>query len=405
MLLRATSEGVTRLPDSKDVQRSAAAFAAADPIHANSAGCSVLPDHVLDVVIEHLRLAAALGGYEAQAQVSSELAQVYIELGKLIGCKSSQIALFDSATSAWRTVLRTFSFERGDRVAITTAEYGTNVADLLRLRAERDLHISVLSLAPGGRINTDELASSLGAGARIVAVPYVAANGTVLTNIPAVAEQVMNANAVLIVDASQALGHLPIDVQSLGCHILTFTGRKYLRAPRGTGGMFVRDDVASHLLHPLRSELGMYSGSIDCRKMRAIRGLESREKDPAILLGLLASVRHANDIKMDETTNKILALAAGLRHAIARIPGWTIHDRPPYSGIVTASHRTIPARAVKNSLRQEGISVGVTGGAATPLDMEERGLSEVLRVSPHYFNTTGEMERISTAIQRITAAA
>lgn len=372
-----------------------------DYIHTNNAGCSVPSREVIDTVVNFVRLAARIGGYEAQSSVADELAAVYSSLAELVSCRPDEIALFDSATTAWRAALYALDLRRGQRVVVTPGEYGTNLVDLLILKRKRQIEIDVIPIERTGELDLEALTRSLKNNVRLVSTPYIAANGLTVTNIPQAARCVADFGALLLVDACQAIGQLPLDVRNLGCHMMTFTGRKYLRAPRGTAGLFIRYDYIKQLAPVSDVSFGSRIPIGKSVLLATAQQLEAREKDPAVLLGLLKATRYATSIGVAAASSAIDTLAVQLRADIVALPGATVHDSSNSSGIVTFSLTGITASLLKASLREQRISVGTTSARHTPIDMTARELSEVVRVSPHYFNTSAEMTAIVRAIRKI----
>jgi selenocysteine lyase/cysteine desulfurase len=101
--------------------------------------------------------------------------------------------------------------------------------------------------------------------------------------------------------------------------------------------------------------------------------------------------------------DRIQRHAGLLRTALAGMPAVTLHDAPGSAGIVTFSVGTRPASAVQAELAAAGILVGVSDHRYAALDLQARGLTAILRASPHYYNDEAEIDRLIEAIARLAA--
>ncbi len=102
-------------------------------IHFGSAGASLMPSCVVDAMVEHIKLEATIGGYEAAAQQGEALNAVYSKVSALLNSDSSEIALTDNATTAWQKAFYSIRFKEGDIILTTQAEYSSNYIAFLQI--------------------------------------------------------------------------------------------------------------------------------------------------------------------------------------------------------------------------------------------------------------------------------
>src|SRR5262249_37409353 len=152
-----------------------------------------------------------------------------------------------------------------------------------------------------------------------------------------------------LLDACQAVGQMPVDVSALGCDILSATGRKFLRGPRGTGFLYVRRDLLQHLEPPIIDHFGAPWVAADRYELRPVaRRFETWENNYAARLGLGVAIDYALAIGMEPIAARSRALSDRLRAALREIRGVTVHDlgdRP--ASIVTFTVPGIEAEDVK----------------------------------------------------------
>jgi selenocysteine lyase/cysteine desulfurase len=183
--------------------------------------------------------------------------------------------------------------------------------------------------------------------------------------------------------------------------MLSATGRKFLRGPRGTGFLYVRLGFLDRLQPAFLDLLGAVWTAPAEFVMRAdARRFENWESSHAGQAGLGAAVRYARGWGLDAIAARIDDLAGHARDALTRLPGVTVHDQGVRRcGIVTFSHRDHPAIEIRDALRQQGINVSVSDPESTLLDASRRRLPSLVRISPHYYNTLEEIDHLITAVQ------
>jgi selenocysteine lyase/cysteine desulfurase len=105
---------------------------------------------------------------------------------------------------------------------------------------------------------------------------------------------------------------------------------------------------------------------------------------------------------LGEIRDRVYGLANELRRRLAALPGVTVRDLGvERCGIVTLTAAGHPASAIQQALRERAINATVSRLTSTRLDMEARGLSELLRVSVHYYNSEEEIERLVAALREV----
>jgi cysteine desulfurase/selenocysteine lyase len=196
-------------------------------------------------------------------------------------------------------------------------------------------------------------------------------------------------------DACQSAGQLPVDVGAISCDVATGTGRKFLRAPRGTGWFWVRPEWAERMEPP-----GIDTRSAESRsEERYVLGERARrfeefETSYAARIGLGIATQYALLIGIAAIADRIGRLAEDLRDSLEGI-GAAVHDGGrERCGIVTFTVPGRDPRVIRDSLSASGINVSVTDANFAPLDMASRGLRSAVRASPHVYNTDEELERL-----------
>ena len=378
-------------------------------LHLNNAGCSLPPTQVLERVKAHLDLEAAMGGYEAEDSVAEEYQGVYGSIARMLGCAASEVALVENATRAWDAAFYAMAegFQPGDRVLTASNEYVSNYLAFLQVSRQRGIEIIVVPNDPSGEISLTALEAAIrqhGERVKLIALTHVPTNGGLVQPAVAVGRIARRNHIPYLLDACQTAGQMPLRVEELGCDMLAATGRKYLRGPRGTGFLYIRQSMLERLEPtPIDMCSAEWSAREEYKLRNDARRFEISGGSVACQLGLGAAVEYAMAVGLDNIAARVTVLAEQLREKLAKIPGVTVRDLPgsgrqPRCGIVTFTHEAHAAGAIVATMREQRMNVRVTPIGSTRIDMEQRGLTAMVRASVHYYNTEEEIVRFVNAI-------
>jgi selenocysteine lyase/cysteine desulfurase len=375
-------------------------------LHLNHAGASLLPQPVLDAVIGHLELESQIGGYEAAEAAAPQLERTYAALAELIGASASDIALTDSNTAAWNAAVHAFPLTEGHRVVLTRAEYGSNAISLLQLRDRTGCELVLVDDDADGQVDLADLERALAEGpVAFVSLVHVPTGSGLVNPAEEVGRLCRAAGVPLVLDACQAVGQLPVDVEAIGCDVLTGNGRKFLRGPRGTGFLYVRPSLLPRL-RPITLDLRSATWvAPDLYEVRPdVRRFEQWEADVAARIGLGVAADHALGWGIDAIADRDTTLAEGLRHRLTAVPGVTVHDKGAHRCAITTF--TVAGRSpdeVRLALRDQAVNVSVTAVSQAQYDLPHRALGDVVRASLHYVTTEDELDRFSSLIGELAA--
>jgi selenocysteine lyase/cysteine desulfurase len=191
-----------------------------------------------------------------------------------------------------------------------------------------------------------------------------------------------------------------MSVKALGCDMLSTTGRKYLRGPRGTGLLYVRRSVLEQLEPPF---VDLHAAAWVARDRLVLRSdarrFENWEANYAGKIGLGVAIDYALSWGLDHIWARITALASRLRECLEALPGVTVRDPgTERCGIVSFTVDDHEADEIRLALARLHINVSVSRLTSTRLDMEARGLTNVVRASVHYYNTEAEIDHFCTTL-------
>ena len=371
-------------------------------VHLNNAGAGLMPAPVLSAIQSHLDLEATAGGYEAADLAAPAIADAYRAIGDLIGAPAANIAIVENATVAVAQALSAFDWQPGDVVITTEADYVSNQLMLLSLAARRGIEIVRAPDLPEGGVDPAAVERLVRARRpALLLVSWIPTNSGLIQDAAAVGAIARRHQVPYLLDACQAVGQLPIDVTRIGCDFLAATGRKFLRGPRGIGFLYVSDRILETGRYPLFIDLrgGTWTAADRFEPMPGARRFENWEYAYALVLGLGAAARYAIDAAAAGALDATAAIARYAQRRMAAVEGLRLLDRghAPCAIITASVPRIAPAQLVA-ALRETGVNTSWFPRSAAVIDMDRKGIDAGWRVSPHYFNTEGDIDRLIDAL-------
>ncbi|WP_328459965.1 aminotransferase class V-fold PLP-dependent enzyme [Actinoplanes sp. NBC_00393] len=369
-------------------------------IHLNNAGAALMTQPTLDAMTAHLRAEAELGGYEAADAASDQIAEAYAGLAELLNGRPDEIAMFDNSTHAWQAAFYSLPLRAGDRILTGRAEYGSNVFAYLQVAERTGAEIVVVPNDEHGQLDTAALADLIDDRTRLIGLTHVPTSGGLVNPAAEVGRIARAAGVPYLLDATQSVGQFPVDVEAIGCDFLCGTGRKFLRGPRGTGFLWVRESALDKLdPHVAEIRSAVWDGAHGFTWVPGARRLETWENSYVNIAGLGAAVRQALDLDIEVIGRRALELGARMRALLDDLPGVATHDLGEVRcAIVTAKVDGVPAGEVVSRLAASGVNVTATEADDNQYDTLDRGVHPLVRFSPHYYNTTDELEHVAALV-------
>lgn len=371
----------------------------------DSAGSSLPPQPVLGEVLGHLRREAEIGGYRAAEERADDLEHGYVLTAELLGCEPDEVAFTDSASRSWLAAFDAVPLAAGDCALISEVEYGANLAAVQRRAELTGATIDTIPSEPDGTLSVPALRAMLDERVKLVSLVHVPTNSGLVNPVRGVVEAAHQAGALVLLDACQSVGQLPVRADELGVDLLSTTGRKWLRGPRGTGMLVVRRDIADRLTPRLVDHHGsVWTPPADFRPRTDAKAYELWEFGVAERLGLIAAVRYALDLGVESIAKEVTDRADRVRAGLNALAGVDVQDPGTQRcGLVSFTVSGVDPMIVRNALRDKDITVSVSPRSSSPLDTDRRGLGEVVRASPHYFVTHEQIEYFLESVDRLRA--
>jgi selenocysteine lyase/cysteine desulfurase len=373
-------------------------------VHFNNAGGSLPPRVVIDAVTGYVEREALAGAYE-QAVIDAALIEQYRPAAAtLINADRSEVAFAYNDTLAFTNtfwgLVATGAVPRDSVILVDRAVYVSHYLALLQARQLLNITIHVVESSSDGVLDLDSLQSLLSDRVSLVQLTHIGTQRGVVNPVEEAGYLIRSSSdAIYSLDACQSMGQIPIDVQRIGCDVMTATGRKYLRAPRGTGFAFVSSRLIDQVDPPGIDGHSAFWRDDDSYDLLPDAGrLESFEVNMATKVGLGVAIDYVLSWGIEAIAERVGSLATELRERLTGAGYEVLDGADARSGIVTFRSTTESPEATQSWLSSRKINTTVAQTQAARLDMDHRGIPSAVRASVHYFNTSEEITTLIGAL-------
>ena len=366
-------------------------------IYLNSAGHGLPDSRVRQRMIRHLQREEKIGPIEAEAEAANEIASVRTKLASLLGASETEIAIPAWTTTGWNAAVLSLPLQ-GKRVLAAPGEWGSNVALLQRLGAK----IEAMPTRQNGELDLKALANRIDNDLGAICAPIVCSLTGERYPVEAIGALPRPETCPFIVDAAQALGQIHVSVDALNADILVAPTRKWLRGPRGTGVLYVRQVWLDRMQPSLVADYGGAIWTGDGFRDRAdARRFEPMGCSATQHLGLSAALDVFLDAGAETIFSRIASLADHVRTQAAHAGIALAGVETGVSGIVTLRLPQDVLSNVMPELAKANIVVKNAAVDCEPLRASETVQGGFLRISANVYNSEAEIDRVFEVLDTI----
>lgn len=369
-----------------------------DKIFLNSAGSSLVTDTVFNQMIDSLTEEAQIGGYTLAYLNQEGVDEFYTETAKLLNCTADNISFQNSATDAYAKAISSIEFKAGDVILTTDDDYISNQISFLSLKKRFGIDIIRAGNLANGDLDLvafEELVKQH--QPKLVALTHIPTSSGLVQAAAEVGAICRKYNCWYLVDACQSVGQLVVDVQAIGCDFLAATGRKFLRGPRGTGFLYVSDRALKAGLAPLIIDMigADWTSVNDYTLQPTAKRFEFWESSIASRLALKEAVKYANQVGMANIEKYNTDLMAQFRSQLKQVKGLHLQDwGSRVSSILTFTMDHHTTEEIAAHLRTHDVYFSIAYSGSAMIDFPKKNIKSAIRLSPHYFNTPEELEKV-----------
>ena len=318
------------------------------------------------------------------------------KVAETINATPEEIVLTENTTIGINIVANGIDWKPGDNVLLSTHEHPGNRLTWYNLADRHDVELRFATLYNDHGRTLEEMDQLIDERTRLVSVSHVSRRTGLRLPGRSICDLAHGKDTPVLYDGAQSYGAIPIDVRELDCDFYSFCGHKYIMAPQGTGGLYIRKDRIEWL-RP--SWIGSHSqknfdqvGNMDL--LDEARRFEFATRSVPDQAGFGKALDIWAGLGWDTVFVGIAAYTDRMKSALGEIPGLVLETPLPYddsSGIVTFHVPGLESGPMAESLREkEKVLV-------SPLEFAP----ESTRVSTHVFNSEEDLDRLTSGIRRV----
>ncbi|MDG2119767.1 MAG: cysteine desulfurase [Actinomycetota bacterium] len=377
-------------------------------VYLDSAASSQKPDAVLSAMDTYYRQVNAnvhRGAYEIAAEATEQMETARSDIAKFINAYSSNEIIFTkNATEAFNLVARSWGARNlgpDDAILITDMEHHANIVPWQILAEGLGFEIRWIPLGDDGTLdltNLDELLE----GVKLCSVTAMSNVLGTLNPIRKISDAAHAAGALMLMDGSQYVPHLPTDVADLDVDFMCFTGHK-MCGPTGIGVLWARAEI----LDAMPPFLGGGEMILDVKKSGFVANeiphkFEAGTPPIAEIIGLGAAVRFLDSLGMKNIREHEISLTKYAFMKLKECHGGDIQIHGPSEiskrgGVLSIAYKDVHPHDLSQVLDQHGICVRAGHHCAKPL-MRELGVGATARASLYLYNTESDIDILAEAL-------
>jgi selenocysteine lyase/cysteine desulfurase len=322
------------------------------------------------------------GPHELEEDLEDVLrTEVHERLGALLGVPAADTAVVTDAAGAFGDLVSRLAPGRGERVWTTPYESAARLTALYALRDRTRCTVEVVPLREDGDLDLEWMARHIDDDVALVSVVHVPSGCGIVNPVEEIGQILAPYRCVYAVDASYAVGQLPVDAGRIGCQLLTGDGWRFLRGPYDVGFAF--------LAPRLRAAFEDASAHRPLPRNAAVAGLN-------------AALAHHTATTATTAGLAGQGLLPALRAAVEGCPGTElIAPGRIQSAILAFRHRDLPAALVRRRLAARGVVLWKTVAQETPLHLPRSGAATALRASLGPDTTPQDIARFGRALREV----
>jgi cysteine desulfurase / selenocysteine lyase len=381
-------------------------------VYLDSANTSQKPQVVIDTMVDHLErhnanIARAMHQLGAESTEAFEAARD--KVAAFIGAPSRDEVVFTkNASEALNLVANTLAWAsgplgvgEGDEVVITQMEHHSNIVPWQLLTERKRARLRWFGLTDDGRLDLSDIDELINERTKVVALTWVSNMLGTINPVAEIARRAHEVGAIVVVDASQAVPQLPVDVVASGADLLAFTGHKVV-GPTGIGVLWGRREVldalppflgGGEMIETVRMERSTYA--------RIPHKFEAGTPPIVEAVGLGAAVEYLGHLGMDSVHAHEQAITAYALQGLATVSGLTVlgplaaADR---GGAIAFELDGVHPHDVAQVLDSRGIAVRAGHHCAKPAH-ERFGVQSSTRMSSYLYTTPAEIDQLVDGLE------
>ena len=346
------------------------------------------------------------GAYGLSVEATEIYENARKKVAKFINAKYNEEIVFSkNATESLNLIAYSYglnNLEKDDETVISIMEHHSNLVPWQKVTKVTQSTLKYMYINEKFELTDEEIESKITSKTKIVSITHVSNALGTINNIKKIIDYAHKNGAVVIVDASQSIPHMKIDVQELDTDFLVFSGHKML-APFGIGVLYGKRELLEKMEPFLMGgDTIEYVYEQQTTFAPIPNKFEAGTQDAAAAVGLVAAIDYIEKIgykKIQKLEQEIVNYA---KSELSKLNYLTIYMTPNeknHSGVISFNINGVHPHDVASILDSEGVCVRSGNHCAQPL-MRYLGIDSTCRASFYFYNTKEDVDRLVKALNK-----
>lgn len=342
--------------------------------------------------------------------LSIEATQVYEEardkIAKFINAKHREEVIFSkNATESLNLIAYSYGLEnlkKDDEIVISIMEHHSNLVPWQKVSKQTGAKLNYMYINDEFEISDEEIENKITNKTKVVGITYVSNVTGTINNVKKIIEKAHKVGAKVVVDASQAIPHMKIDVQDLNCDFLVFSGHKMF-APLGIGVLYGKREILNNMTPFLMGgDMIEYVYEQDTTFAPLPNKFEAGTQNVEGVVGLAAAIDYINQIgydKIEEIENEVVEYAREELSKLDYLELYMTPNKENHSSVISFNIKGIHPHDVASILDSENVCVRSGNHCAQPL-LRSLGIDSTCRASFYIYNTKEDVDKLVKALNK-----
>ena len=375
-------------------------------IYLDNAATTMKPNSVINAIVDYYTKYTAnahRGDYDNSLKVDQEYEGAREKVRKFINAKRLEEIIFTKgSTEAFNMIIFGFMsnfLTKDDEVLLTKGEHASNILPWINLSKKIGFTIKYANLTEDYEVTIENLEKEITNKTKVIAIAHITNTIGDVRPVEEIGKLCERKKILFVLDATQSIGHLKIDVEKYNISFMGISAHKML-GPTGVGVLYGKKELLEKIV-PMEYGGGMNetfssSGEYTLKKLPA--RLEAGTRNIAGVIGLGATIDYLNKIGMDKIHEYEIELKKYLIEKLSAIPNITIYNKNTKSGVLLFNVGKYFSQDVAIYLNQFKICIRAGNHCAKMLQ-EVICVSNTCRVSLYLYNTKEEIDRLVEALK------
>lgn len=346
------------------------------------------------------------GAYSLSVEATEQYENTRTKIAKFINAKHREEIIFSkNATESLNLIAYSYgldSLKKDDEVVISIMEHHSNLVPWQKITKQTGSKLNYMYINENYEITDEEIESKITDKTKIVGITHVSNVLGTINNVKKIIKYAHKKGAIVIVDASQSIPHMKIDVQDLDADFLVFSGHKML-APLGIGVLYGKREILNKMTPFLMGgDMIEYVYEQETTFAPLPNKFEAGTQNVEGVIGLGAAIDYIENLGYDKIQEIEHGVISYARQELSKLDYLTLYMTPNeknHSSVISFNIKGVHPHDVASILDSEGVCVRSGNHCAQPL-MRFLGIDSTCRASFYIYNTKEDVDKLVKALDK-----